>query len=313
MAKFCDVNNTATGGLNNAHQVPIFALKTQLKAAGWTIPRSSDGITYNAAGDQITHAGIGAGGLSNNGAWFVAEEPGGRRQWCFQLGAAVNSSTQMRVKYSALAKFTGGSPAYQRVPSATDEQTLAGSGTDAAPTYASILPTNTYRYHIVANSVAVGGAYYFCLFTTQIASATQGTGLIFQEPMFPGSYSSADGDPVIVQCNTSSGGPSNPSAWFGFGTGAQVWQPTGLVGMAGPSGLFGTLGGDIGSNLDVNGKPWWYATVSAAYRIKGIGAFLASKGPTRTYPATLNSATDAYVYLGVWAYPYADNVVPSIA
>ena len=55
--------------------VAIYNLKTTFKAAGWTVPRSSDGTTYNNSGDQISAGTSGAGGMDNARAWFVIQEP----------------------------------------------------------------------------------------------------------------------------------------------------------------------------------------------------------------------------------------------
>jgi len=310
VAKFADVTTTYTSGAGVTPAVNLFNLKRVLKLAGWTIPASSDGSSYNSSGDQITLVGTGAGGMQNTGAWFRAQEPGGVREWCFQIGAA-SASAHARVKYSAASKFTGGSPGISRVPSATDEQVLIGSGTDASPTYGALFTTGTgtvHRVHVVANSTAIGGVYPFVLWNMTTGGATQASGMILQEPMAPGSYSS-EADPCAVmaaQVTTI----ATVSAWFGYGTGSQVFSTAVTANV----GVFsGSLGVDIASGNDVNGYPTYSATVSGSVRVKGVGSTIGVKGPARTWPATTNTTTDAKAYLGTWVYPFPDNTVPSVS
>lgn len=65
------VNYTpATGGES------IFNVKECLKAAGWKVVYSGDGVaTFQQFADVITHAGSGANGMNNSYAWFVIQEP----------------------------------------------------------------------------------------------------------------------------------------------------------------------------------------------------------------------------------------------
>lgn len=107
----------------------LMALKEGAKQAGWTVPSSSDGTTYNAAGDQITQVGSGAGGLNNLNAWFRLRSPAGL-EYTFQV---TNASTNVRIKVSDAAGFIGGTPGATQTPSATDEGIVLGSGTDASP------------------------------------------------------------------------------------------------------------------------------------------------------------------------------------
>jgi hypothetical protein len=94
----------------------IFALKEAWKGQGATVLSSGDGTTYNASGDQISHAGSGAGGLANADAWFLIEEPGGGRQLVFQR----QDNENWRVILSPSAGFTGGSPNATTPPTASD-------------------------------------------------------------------------------------------------------------------------------------------------------------------------------------------------
>lgn len=308
MAKFSNVNNVLAFNTNAGAAAWLLAFKTVAVAAGWTVPRSSDGTTYNATGDQITTANTGAGGMQNTGAWFILREPGGRREWCWQY---ANGATQLnvRVKYSPLARFTGGTPGAVRVPSATDEQLMFGGGTDASPTYAGISNAPSGRYHIVFNSTPIGGCYPFVCFWTATGAATQSPGFVMQEPMAPGSYSVTDGDPCLVYCSNGNFSTS-ASGYFAYGTAGQVWVPA----ITYNPGIFtGAMGVDLGDGSDLNGYGICSAIVSGSTRVKGITATIASKGPARTYPATTNTGTDAKAYLGTLVLPYPENTVPSVA
>lgn len=306
MAKFSDVNSIGTGA------AAMFKLKAVLKSAGWTVPRSSDGTTYNSSGDQITVATSGAGGMANNSAWFVVKEPGNRREWCIQRGTSGN--TAWRITYSALAGHTGGTPGATRVATATDGQVLIGGGSDASPTFSSVFPTDsTYRVHIVANSTPIGGVYPFSVFCTATPGSSNGLGNLWQEPMAPGSYDAADVDPCIVGVDSGGSGiaqvlSTSSKCWLAYGTGSAVFGSI----VSGVNATFnGSLPSDLASNKDVNGRPL-YTFSSGGTRIKGYGALIAVKGPSRAYPATANRTVDAYVYVGTVVVPYADNTEPGV-
>lgn len=124
----------------------MFDLKTQLKSAGWTVKASSDATTYNSSGDQITSGSSGANGWANTNAWARIQSPDGYREFTIQRGT---TNVLWRIKYSRLAKFTGGSPGTTQTASATDEAIIVGGGTDAAPTFATFFAADaSYRWNI---------------------------------------------------------------------------------------------------------------------------------------------------------------------
>ena len=306
MAKFTDVNTIGSGA------AAMFRLKTVLKAAGWTVPYSSDGSTYNASGDQITAASSGAGGMANNNAWYAVREPGNRREWSMQRSNSGNQT--WRIKYSALSHFTGGSPSSIRTPSAADEQIIVGSGSDASPGFGTFFGSDSsYRVHIVANSTPIGGVYPFIMFTTLTPGATFNGGALWQEPMAPGSYDIADADPCIVGLVGNGGSigqilTTGSRGWLAYGTGSAVWLAT----VTGANAAFtGSLPSDLVNGKDVNGRPLYQGT-SGGTRFKGYGAVFAVKGPARDWPATANRTTDAYVYLSNMVLPFADNTEPGV-
>lgn len=136
----------------------MFDFKEQLKVAGWTVTRSSDGTTYNAAGDQITLATSGAGGMANNSAWFVIQSPvgAGGQQFAIQRGT---TNLVWKIKRSRTAGFTGGSPSATQMPSATDEFTILGGGTDASPTFTGMFSVDggIYRWNVGADNASPYG------------------------------------------------------------------------------------------------------------------------------------------------------------
>ena len=135
----------------------MYELKGLLKLAGWSVLSSSDGTTYNAAGDQISNGGAGANGMANNSAWFRIRSPAGAGavSFTFQRGT---TNQAWRIKRSRTAGFTGGSPGATQTPSATDEGIMTGGGTDAAPTYVNLQTTDgTYRWNAGADNAAPYG------------------------------------------------------------------------------------------------------------------------------------------------------------
>lgn len=164
-------------------------------AAGWTVPSSSDGSTYNSSGNQIT-ADSGAGSFANAGAWARLRQPGGGREMLFQRGS---TSVLWRVLYS-VAGFVGGSPGATRVPTATDQQFLIGAGTDASPTYATTLSTNgTYRWLLSFDAASPYDFWAAGLATAGLNCVS----MIFLLSMEAGSYGALDLDPYIALVSAS--------------------------------------------------------------------------------------------------------------
>jgi hypothetical protein len=96
-----------------------------LVSAGWTYRASGDGTggTYNATGKVFTGTGAGALGWANSGAWARIQDPGAVREITVQH----NNAGGAIIKYSQLAKFTGGSPSATTTPTATDERAIRGT------------------------------------------------------------------------------------------------------------------------------------------------------------------------------------------
>ena len=205
MAKITDVNN---GSINGAQA--MYRFKEVLKSAGWVVTQSSDGTTYNAAGDQISSEAAGAGGMANNSAWYEITDSKGGREFSVQRGT---TNEAWRIKYSALDKFSGGTPGATQVGAAGDEELLHGTGTDASPTFATLFGSSgTFVWHVIAQSVEVGPAgneaFPFWAFGTASGSGEIRT-TIFCEAMDPSSYpplvgtraapTTGDPDPVVLE------------------------------------------------------------------------------------------------------------------
>jgi len=342
MAKYTDVN-TDVGGT-----IAIFKLKELLKSAGWTVPSSSDGLTYNASGDQITHSSSGANGIANAGSWFRIRDPGDSHEWCFQYGSPSGS---WRIKISPLDRFVGGSPGATQVPSATDGKILWGGGTDASPTYATIFGNwMTFKVHIIAQSTPVGNSppvYGFWLFTTDNTTGAYYT-MICQDPIDPettaplkGSRSnpeSGDVDPVVYICGydadiaeittiAGSFGSSTTAgnAWFNYNYSGERIGSIGICFIDGYAGRYfqGNSSSDgLGAN-PYDGKEDMLPVIWAAPRgffsypagYKGVSKYLRSRSVWRawpSYPNTINLSSNSYVCLGDLLIPWEDGTTPLI-
>lgn len=309
MAKFTDVNIDTT--TNGATEI-IFALLTQLLAAGWTVQTSSDGTTYKSTpGSQVVSAGGGAGGLGNTSAWFRIQDPGGRREFVFFRGG--NHAT-WTVVYSPLAKFTGGSPGATTRPTATDEQLIY-----SAVTLWSGSPGAWYG-HVVVQSTPEGGVYgFWCWATTVGSGAIPSGGLLVCEPLAVGSYPVEDTDPCVFCAVTSGPSAYNTAAWrwmYKHGLVGEVFAAATSAVL--PAQNTTKVVGDIGSNpysADDNHLPVGFARITAngsAIGWKGWAKFMRAKGTNRSYPDTINLATDAYVHVGDWLFPWEDGTTPTV-
>ena len=314
MAKLTDVNNGGAAGYDYADA--IYDFKQLLVSAGWVVKSSSDGTTYNAAGDQISHGGAGANGMDNTRAWFRIQDPAGLRE--FTIQNASTGSTNWRVKYSAVDRFTGGSPGATQTPSATDEAVLLGGGTDAAPTFATWFGntlTNCY-YHAVAYSDALNGVYAFYSFSATKTSGALAHGFVC-EPLATASYPSVDVDPCVLSVGSA-----------GFG----VWKGWHAMNISGKEefvpwetgsyyrGSYAFYPGSAGTNPydgDENGIPEligrsYYTDNGHLITTKGFTGRMLLKGSSKIYPNTCNLATDAKVFAGNYILPWENGTTPSI-
>ena len=296
------VNQTLSPSNGTTATYNIWWLISTLMTAGWTKVADSDGTTYSSSGTQVTGPNTGTNGLDNSRAWVRMQAPavnGGavvnqKREFTFQRGTA--SGTDWRIKYSASALFTGGSPAATVTPSSADEVFMCGGGTDASPTFYSWLynPLSdaVQHYHVVA-----GGAdefYSFAMWqngTTNATLAVNNQGF-FLDVMASGSYSSLDVDPAVVFLSTSGNtgiaqaygnsiptttvtNPSLARAWMGptSAAGASITSNNVNVGAFtySPFNNGGTIGTNPWTNKEDMYPLYWASNQSAGPRgIKGI-------------------------------------------
>lgn len=304
----------------------MYQLKERLKSAGWTVQASSDGTTHNSSGDQISSGVSGAGGFANNSAWVRLRSPAGAggAEFVIQRGT-VNAN--WRLKYSVTAGFSGGSPSATRVPSASDEVLIWGAGTDASPTYATLLGTDSfYRWNVAADDAAPYG-FWAGAFPT---GGGVPTGAFVYEPLSgleptdAGKYaiylSGSGQNPFFVgQLSNESVAAASNTMWSSTPSTAPLssdWRacPALVLGMYNsvdivPSGL---PTNPLSSKDEV--FPIVYArraALSPAF-YKGVGTLMKWCGTTRTTGDTLSvsSSRDRIVYRDV-SLPW-DGSVPSV-
>lgn len=131
--------------------IAMYLWKEHMKSAGCTVPRSSDGTTYNGAADILTSGSPGAGGLANNNAWFALRFPSGV-ELAFQRGT---TNLLWKVKRTHSGGFSGGSPGATQMGVAANEGIITGGGTDAAPTFITLFAADgTYRWNAMADNAS---------------------------------------------------------------------------------------------------------------------------------------------------------------
>lgn len=319
MAKISSVNNTPLTGA-----AAMYIWKTTAVAAGWVVKSSSDGTTYNSTGDQISHGGSGANGMLNSRAWFRIQDPGTRREIVVQI--STSGSLNWRVKYSPLAKFTGGSPAATVTPDATDEVFLKGSGTSASPTFAALFTTdNTYKWHCIFQNAAEGNVYGFWCFATTNGSGASAGGMCC-EPMGTTTSSASDQDPCVFGFSSS---VSLFTVAFGIALLGSLWSAFYKFNLSGAafvthSGYSYNTSSGIGGPNSFGNNPYdgnengvsiqWGrdAFHGSSTGSKGFGKYIRWVNSTRGYPDTINLASDAYVCVDDVFLPWENGTTPLV-
>lgn len=151
-----------------------------------------------------------------------------------------NSSTlgNIAVFDSHTAGFTGGSPSNTRRQPATDEQSVKGGGTDAAPSYVSAWPADMspYTVHVVADMESAS----WMAFASRNDGTAVGVGGIGLDIL---RVASDDPDPYAWLSSATSarwaspkGDRTNYKGWQGRGTASEAWKVFG-VGSGGYAGI----------------------------------------------------------------------------
>ncbi len=292
--------------------VAIWTVIQMLIAAGATKLADSDGTTYSAVGTQVTSGASGAGGLGNTSAWVRIQLVSGR-ELTIQRGS---SNINWRVKYSAQAHFTGGSPGATQTPTATDSAIRCGGGTDASPTYANTMPTDaSYKLYGCANS-ATGGFWFAQVLN---AGGSQSGGLIL-DPL--GSVLSGDTEAtaLIVALN----GASFTSSTMGStsadatGSGVMAWLKYGLAGAtfaAMPILTFGGWPNGAGQNPHTTKEMLRLveyervSSLSAPTGQKGVSSFIAWNASTRSVKELYLVGSSYRICFGDTNLPFVSSVV----
>lgn len=327
MAKMTSVNVSCDSGTGPGAAI-MFEIKRFLKTVGWTIPSSSDGTTYNASADQITSAASGAAGMDNALAWFRMRDPGGTREWTIQR-ATSSSEQNWRIKYSAVSKFSGGSPSATQTPSAADEAIIWGSGTDASPTMATMFPSGsdpTY-VHCVAYTNATNTVYPFFILGTDVGA---GTGRFFwcHDAIVGGPSADADKSvqiitgngtmPTLANLTTTTGNIC--SAWYKHGLAGANYGETPACKYTQTSDMYPDGSAVNPYTGDDDGLPLLFGRNVSNYAstagVKGWALNLRWCGiAARVYPDTAGLSTaDAYAYVatGILMMPWEQNTAPAV-
>lgn len=111
----------------------FYRLKEILLTKGWTVPASSDGVTYGSSSDVITGGNrfgsstVTPGSTAAANAWMRLRHPLGSCELLFHHSTG-NAADAWKLRYSKLG-FVGGSPSATVPPTATDEVYIFGSST----------------------------------------------------------------------------------------------------------------------------------------------------------------------------------------
>lgn len=206
MTLFANVNVTSSNGGPGY----MFNLKQTLVSASWVVTSSSDGTTYDANTDLITHSGSGAGGMANHRAWFRIKDPGGRREFVLQTSGTTGE--WWRIQLCESGSFGTGSilicPSSTLNDVSVVHADLPFAGNAVNPKFSKLFGGNlsgTYLVHAIAFNTPDPGTdvYPFFAFTS-----LNGTGIpnsvFFCDSMLSGTFHPSDPSPMYVLCASSS-------------------------------------------------------------------------------------------------------------
>ena len=310
MTKFSDVNNIigADGGGE-----AFFRFKQVLKSGSWTVKASGDGTTFSSSSDIFTSSSTGGGGMNNPLAWFRIQEPGGRREYVVQHSITGANDHQWRIKFLESGSFLGGGGA-TITPSGSGEVFLLGSGSDAAPTFASLFTAagGGYRYHVVAQSTGEGGVFGFWSFATTTPAGAS-ISAFMHDPLLAGTYPTEDVSPVVIYCRnaaptvaniTSESGAGTFRGFFKYGLAGQIFQ---IVGCMGNNSITNSATTNPYNSKDQL-LPIGFGQSTTNIQFKGVSKYIRWAVFARGYPYTLDLTTDAKIYINGIALPWPDNI-----
>lgn len=189
----------------------VYEMVSRLVEAGWTVPSSSDGTTYNPAGNVIANGILISafsptpGSPCNANSWFRLRHPLGSFELCFHHGTA-NHSDQWKIRYSTLG-FTGGAPSATASPTAADEVYVIGaSATNGTLVYGH---TSLHVAHFI-----IGDAdedYAWAMVSHEIASPDIHTNLWFCDRV--SDVEVVGDDPSVIGFSSNSGQLIGGDSW----------------------------------------------------------------------------------------------------
>ncbi len=299
------VNNAPATGA-----VAMFNLKELMKAAGWVVRGSGDATSFSSSADILTTGASGTNGLGNTSSWFRIQCPlmgGVQRELTIQRGT---TDLLWRIKYSYSTAFTGGTTSATRTPSATDEQVLHGSGTDAAPVGATLFGANAGYKHQIGCADGYDGMMFYSIAYGHNAGAVSHA--FFFDQLQTDSINAADVDGYMFYLNTSIGGTGSSLNGHAAG-GPKGWLRKGMTGESfvnipvcifqeyNSSGTIASSEQGIGLNAFDSrdtGLPAIYARLASEPNtysgIKGVGKLFKIAGSNRGTgtPLTLTTTRD---------------------
>lgn len=259
-------------------------LVEMLVSAGWTYQGSGDGQSLQGTTTKVfTRTGTGAGGWNVNRAWARVRDPGDLREFVFQLVSTTtaNGANTVRIKYSANARFTGGTASANTVPSATDERIIWGSGTDASPTgniwFNTSAGATSYggavagAQTVTGNTIYLGAAMdqapygFWFASMAQDGAKTKAASILFD----PVISAPEDTDPCVIVMGTANSLAATSSCLCRDGNVASTWTTT----------QTGSIEGAF-AHMGASGTNWLY--VQPAGFAANVGPNLANTGHTIT-------------------------------
>lgn len=302
----------------------LYMLKQTLKAAGWTVPSSSNGTTF-AAGDILSTSGD-----FGSHAWYILKQPlgatgsygGVRREIAIQKSTTGRS---IRAKYSYSSSFTGSATATVMPTSSLDDGVrIIGSELPAFGFDASTLPTDgTAKMHICADQEPPYSFYW--VFVPNGGGAPVNA-LMF-DGMVSGTFDTADTDPYVFYWSDS--GPFSaavngssiastitastvvtPICWTRKGMTGQIFGGIGILQYSQHDGLSNNFSANLGTTNAFNSKDdllpvIWYrgagANPSGQGGYKGVSSLMkipASVGRATgdTYSTTASGSKDYILF-----------------
>lgn len=287
--------NVATPGADIGHG--LSALSDLLLANGWTVQATGTGTGgTRSATNQLTTPGL---WIAATSTWMILYRGGS------YVTLLRNAATSLTVRFAVAA------------PSVTGSTTVPDSQAVAANeiAFTSISVTGANRAHAVSfdsDSNAAGIRSFYLIFTDGSALIR---GSIVLEAMADGSYATANPAPYVVSAATQ-GTPfvNTGSLWAWWYSPTSIWVSANAYNnyLAGSTIVAGV---DPWSGEDQMIAPCWgRATNVASPGLLGQAAFMRSACVFRSYPSTVNLATDAYLYVGSASgsslIPWANGVTP---